>query len=109
MQPIIVVLLVVLTTLSTFLSESLYSLPFLGFAPIPLGIVEIGNILLVILTTVVNALSMKEIKGGFWGTFLLNLGLLLIVSGGAWIATYRLIGIVLGQLPGIEFFPMPGA
>jgi len=109
MQPIIVVLLVVLTTLSTFLSESLYSLPFLGFAPIPLGIVEIGNILLVILTTVVNALSMKEIKGGFWGTFLLNLGLLLILSGGAWIATHRLIGIVLGQLPGIEFFPMPGA
>jgi len=109
MQPIIVVLLVVLTTLSTFLSESLYSLPFLGFAPIPLGIVEIGNVLLVILTTVINALSMKEIKGGFWGTFLLNLGLLLILSGGAWIATHKLIEMMLGQLPGIQMFPMPGA
>ena len=109
MQPIIVVLLVILTTLSTFLSESLYSLPFLGFAPIPLRVVEIGNVLLVILTSIINALSMKEIKGGFWGTFLLNLGLLLILSGGAWIATHKLAEIMLGQLPGIEYFPIPGA
>jgi archaellum biogenesis protein FlaJ (TadC family) len=108
MQPIVVVLLVILTTLSTYLSGSLHSLPFLGFAPIPLEVVEIGNILLIIVTAIINALSMKEIKGGFWGTFLLNLGLLFILSGGAWIATHQLAEMMLGQLPGIEFFPIPG-
>ena len=106
-QPVIVVLLVVLTTLASFLSESLFSLPFLGFAPVPLEVVQTGNIILLILTAIINALSLKELKGGFWGTFLLNLGLLLILSGGAWIATQELIGVALGQLPGIEMFPMP--
>jgi archaellum biogenesis protein FlaJ (TadC family) len=86
----------------------LHSLPLLGFAPIPLGVVEIGNVLLIIVTAIINALSMKEIKGGFWGTFLLNLGLLFILSGGAWIATHHLAEMMLGQLPGIEFFPIPG-
>lgn len=107
-QPITVVLLVVLTTLSRFLSQYMSVMPAFGFAPVPMGVVEIGNVILVILTTILNALALKEMKGSFLGTFLLNLGLLLILSGAAWIATTELVDMMLGQLPSLEF-PIPTA
>jgi len=102
------VLLVVLTTLSRFLSQYMSVMPAFGFAPVPMGVVEIGNVILVMLTTILNALALKEMKGSFLGTFLLNLGLLLILSGAAWIATTELVDIMLGQLPSLEF-PIPTA
>jgi len=77
MQPMTVALLVVLRVLADFLSKSLVGLPYFGFSAIPIAVVDVGNILLVFTMAVVNALTVKEVMAGFWGTFFLNLGFLL--------------------------------
>jgi archaellum biogenesis protein FlaJ (TadC family) len=102
MQPITVVLLVVLLVLADFLSKSLVGLPYFGFNAIPMRVVEAGNIALIFIMAVVNALTAKEVSAGYWGTFFLNLGILLIVSGVAWMGAQIFVGNILGSLPGIE-------
>jgi len=102
MQPITVVLLVVLLVLADFLSKSLVGLPYFGFNAIPMGVVEAGNVALIFIMAVVNALTAKEVSAGYWGTFFLNLGILLIVSGVAWMGAQIFVGNILGSLPGIE-------
>jgi hypothetical protein len=47
-------------------------------------------------------LIVKEVSAGYWGTFLLNFGILLVLSGVTWMAGRVLIQGVLGSMPSIE-------
>ena len=102
MQPLTVVLLVVMQVLAGFMSQYLINLPYFGFNAIPIPLIEAGNIALVFIMAVVNALTIKEVSAGYWGTFLLNLGILLIVSGVTWMAAHTFVEIALGSMPSIE-------
>ncbi|MBS7636475.1 hypothetical protein KEJ37_03920 [Candidatus Bathyarchaeota archaeon] len=102
MQPLTVALLVVMQVLAGFMSQYLINLPYFGFNAIPIPLIEAGNIALVFIMAVVNALTIKEVSAGYWGTFLLNFGILLIVSGMTWIAAHIFIEIALGSMPSIE-------
>lgn len=102
MQPMTVVLLIVLRVLAEFLCTSLVDIPYFGFNEIPIPVVEAGNISLILLMAVVNALTAKEVSAGYWGTFLINLGILLIISGIVWMAAEIFVEVALGSLPGIE-------
>jgi archaellum biogenesis protein FlaJ (TadC family) len=102
MQLMTVVLLVVLRVLADFLSRSLVGLPYFGFNAIPIEVVEAGNIALIFIMAVVNALTVKEVSAGYWGTFFLNLGVLLILSGITWMGAQIFIRMIFGSLPTIE-------
>jgi archaellum biogenesis protein FlaJ (TadC family) len=102
MQPLTVVLLVVLEVLAGFMSQYLINLPYFGFNSIPMIVIETGNIIVVFVMAVVNALIVKEVSAGYWGTFLLNFGILLVLSGVTWMAGRVLIQGVLGSMPSIE-------
>jgi len=102
MQPITVALLVVLRVLADFLTGSLVGLPYFGFQPIPIPIIEAGNLMIVLIMAVMNALTVKEVTAGFWGTFLLNLGILLIISGITWMIGNYFVQTILGSLPAVE-------
>jgi len=102
MQPLTVVLLVVMQVLADFMSKYLVNLPYFGFNEIPIPLVEAGNIALIFIMAFVNALTIKEVSAGYWGTFFLNLGILLIASGVTWIAARILIEFALGTMPSIE-------
>lgn len=102
MQPLTVVLLVVMQVLADFMSKYLVNLPYFGFNSIPIPLVEAGNITLVFIMAVVNALTIKEVSAGYWGTFFLNLGILLIASGVTWLAAHILIEFALGTMPSLE-------
>ena len=102
MQPLTVVLLVVLRVLSDFLSKTLVGIPYFGFGQIPVAVIEVGNLALIFLMAVVNALTVKEVSAGHWGTFFLNLGILLILSGITWIAAQIVIEAILGSFPTIQ-------
>ncbi len=102
MQPLTVVLLVVLEVLAGFMSQYLINLPYFGFNSIPMGVIEMGNIIVVFAMAVVNALIVKEVSAGYWGTFFLNFGMLLVISGFTWMAGRVLIQSVLGSMPSIE-------
>jgi len=102
LQPITVSLLVILTTLCGYFSKYLTSLPFFTFGQIPIGVIEMGNIFIILFMTVMNSLGVKDAKGGFWGTTLLYAGILLILSGAAWLAIDVMMNLTLGQLPMIE-------
>lgn len=102
MQPMTVVLLTILDVLTGFLNECLVPLPYFGFNELPIVAIEAGNIALIFLMAFVNALTIKEVSAGYWGTFFLNLGILLILSGVTWMAAQIFIGNILGSLPSIE-------
>lgn len=102
MQPLTVALLVILQVLAEFMSSYLVNLPYFGFNAIPIPIIEMGNIILVFIMSIVNALTIKEVSAGYWGTFFLNLGIFLILSGITWMATGILIQFALGSMPSIE-------
>lgn len=102
MQPMTVVLLVILEVLAGFMSQYLINLPYFGFNEIPMEIIEAGNIIVVFVMAVVNALIVKEVSAGYWGTFFLNFGLLLILSGFTWMIGRVMIQNVLGSMPSIE-------
>jgi len=102
MQPLTVVLLVILEVLAGFMSQYLINLPYFGFNDIPMVVIEAGNIVVVFIMAVVNALIVKEVSAGYWGTFFLNLGVLLVISGVTWIVGRVLIQSVLGTMPSIE-------
>ena len=107
MQPITVALLVLLTFLSNYFSSTLASLPFFEFGAIPIGLLEIGNIIIVIFISILNAIALKEIGGGFWGTFFLNFGIIMMLNGATWIGTDMLIDMVFKKMmPGVgEIIP----
>ncbi len=102
MQPMAVVLLVVLEVLAGFMSQYLINLPYFGFNSIPMIVIETGNIIVVFVMAVVNALIVKEVSAGYWGTFFLNFGILLVLSGVTWMVGRVLIQSVLGSMPSIE-------
>jgi len=105
LQPITVALLVILTYLCQFFSLNLTSLPYFTFGEIPVAIIEMGNVFLILFITALNAFALKEAKGGFWGSSLLYVGILLILSGAAWISAEKLMDIAFGQvLKGFEEF-----
>ena len=84
LQPVTVALLVILTYLCRFFSQSLVSLPYFTFGEIPVSVIQTGNVFMILFVTTLNALALREAEGGFWGTSLLYIGLLLILSGAAW-------------------------
>ena len=98
MQPITVALLVLLTFLSDYFSRTLTSLPFFEFGAIPMDLLQLGNVIIVILLSILNALALKEIGGGFWGTFFLNFGIIMVLNGATWIGTKMLIDIVFNKM-----------
>ncbi len=105
-QPLTVVLLTVLEVLATFMSTYLVGLSSFGFTTMPLTLIVVGNTVVIFVMAVVNALTVKTVSGAYWGTFLLNLGILLIISGVAWIVSHTLIETALSAMPALEV-PMP--
>ena len=103
LQPVTVALLVILTYLCRFFSQSLVSLPYFTFGEIPVSVIQTGNALMILFVTTLNALALREAEGGFWGTSLLYIGLLLILSGASWFAGEKLMDVTFGQvLKGFE-------
>jgi len=102
MQCMSVVLLIVLKVMGGFLSSTLVNLPYFALNALPMNLIEIGNVVLITTMAVVNALIVKETSSGYWGTFLLNLALLFVLSGIAWVASEMFISAVLKSMPTIE-------
>ena len=98
LQPITVALLVILGNLCRLFSSMLVSIPYFEFGQVPLDIINLGNIILIMLITVLNSLAIMEARGGFWGTSLLYAGLLFLISGGVWIGSELLVEQMFGQL-----------
>ena len=96
LQPITVVLLTVLTFMSKYFNSTLTSVPYFTFGTIPTVVINIGNVFMILLTTILNALTLKEARGGFWGSSLLYIGLLLILSGAAWIGAQAMMNLTFG-------------
>ena len=105
-QPLIVVLLTVLEVLAVFMSQYMSGVSFFGFNAMPIALIVIGNAVLVFVMAVVNALTVKAVSGGYWGTFFLNLGILLVISGVAWIASHSLVESALNSMPSLQL-PVP--
>ena len=102
MQVLTTVLLVVLRVLSEFLSASLVGLPYFGFNEIPIVVIEVGNLALVLMMAIMNALIVKEASAGYWGTFFFNLAILLILSGVGWIVADLFVRAALGSMPTVD-------
>jgi archaellum biogenesis protein FlaJ (TadC family) len=103
-QPLIVVLLTVLEVLAVFMSQyltGLSGLSFLAFNSMPIALIQIGNTVIILVMAIVNALTVKAVSGGYWGTFFLNLGILLAISGAAGIASHMLIEGALSAMPSL--------
>jgi len=91
MQPLIVILLVLLTSVLELFSTSLINLPFFTFGEIPVSFIELGNVVVVLLLTFLNALSIGSVRGGYWGAILLYAGVLLLLSAASWFFTKEFI------------------
>ena len=103
LHPVTVALLVILTYLCRFFSQSMVSLPYFSFGEMPVSTIHIGNALMILFITTLNALALREAEGGFWGTSLLYIGLLLILSGISWFVGEKLMDVMFGQtLKGFE-------
>jgi archaellum biogenesis protein FlaJ (TadC family) len=96
LQPITVALLTVLTFMTKFFSQTLASVPYFTFGTIPIGVINMGNVFIILLTTILNALTLKEARGGFWGTSFMYAGILLLMSGAAWIGAQTLMNLTFG-------------
>lgn len=101
-QPLTVVLLAVLEALAVFMSQYLTGLPYFGFSAMPIEVIKIGNVIVVFVMALVNALTVKAVSAGYWGTFFLNLGILLIISGATWMAAQVLIQGALGSITSLQ-------
>lgn len=102
MQPMTVILLVVLEVLAGFMSQYLLNLSYFSFNEIPMVVIQVGNIVVVFVMALCNALIVKEVSAGYWGTFLLNFGVLLVLSGVTWIVGSVFIESALGSMPSLE-------
>ncbi len=100
LQPIVVALLVILTTLAAFFSQTITQLPYFEWGNIPVLIVKYGVMGVIIAIAVLNSLSINLVRGGFRGTSLLYAGILLLESGFAWIGASKLMDTLLGQFAG---------
>lgn len=95
-QPITVALLTILTFMTKYFSQTLTSVPYFTFGTIPTSVINMGNVFIIVLTTVLNALTLKEARGGFWGTSFMYAGILLLLSGAAWIGAQTLMNVTFG-------------
>ncbi|MCW4002329.1 MAG: hypothetical protein NWE95_00220 [Candidatus Bathyarchaeota archaeon] len=100
-QPLIVVLLTVLEVLAIFMSQYLTGLSYFGFNVLPITLIQISNTVVIFIMAIMNALTVKAVSGGYWGTFFLNLGILLTISGIASIASHTLIQGALNSMPSL--------
>jgi len=98
LQPITVALLVILTHLCRFFFQSLTSLPFFTFGEIPISVIEVGNLFMVLFITCLNALTLKEVQGGFWGTSLLYISILLFLSAVGWVCAENVMEFAFGRI-----------
>ena len=97
LQPITVALLTSLTFLTAFFSRTLTSVPqIFTFGAIPTEIIEIGNVFMILLTIALNSLTLKEARGGFWGTTFMYASILLLLSGAAWIGANIIMDLSFG-------------
>lgn len=101
-QPMIVVLLSVLEVVAVFMNQYLTGISYVGFHELPLAVIQVGNVVIIFVTAVVNALTVKTVSGGYWGTFFLNLGILLAISGGVAIAAQMLIQGAFSAMPALD-------
>ena len=97
LQPITVALLVILTSLAAFFSQTITKLPFFELGHIPVPLVKYGTMIIIIAVAILNSLSINIVRGGFTGTSLLYAGVLLIESGVAWIGASKLMDMLLSQ------------
>lgn len=95
-QPITVALLTIITFMTKYFSQTLTSVPYFAFGTIPTDVINIGNVFIILLTTILNSLTLKEARGGFWGTSLMYAGILLLLSGAAWIGAQTLMNVTFG-------------
>jgi archaellum biogenesis protein FlaJ (TadC family) len=106
MQPLIVTMLILMTSLLKFFSAALINLPFFTFGEVPISFIELGNVVNVIILTVLNALAVGSARGGFWGTILMYSGVLMILSAGSWFLTERLITPYISEMFGtVQWIP----
>ncbi|MBC7112730.1 MAG: hypothetical protein H5T34_01690 [Candidatus Methanomethyliales bacterium] len=98
LQPITVALLIILGNLCRVFASMFVSLPYFEFGTVPLNIINTGNVVFILLITILNSLAIMEARGGFWGSSLLYAGLLFLVSGGVWIGAEYLVEQMFGQL-----------
>jgi archaellum biogenesis protein FlaJ (TadC family) len=96
LQPITVALLTILTFMTKYFSQTLTSVPYFTFGTIPTDVINVGNVFIILLITILNSLTLKEARGGFWGTSLMYAGILLLLSGAAWIGAQALMNISFG-------------
>jgi len=96
LQPITVALLTILTFMTKYFSQTLTSVPYFTFGTIPTDVINMGNVFMIVLITVLNSLTLKEARGGFWGSSLMYAGILLILSGAAWIAAQTMMNVAFG-------------
>jgi len=96
LQPLTVALLTVLTFMTKYFSQTLTSVPYFTFGTIPTGVINMGNVFIILLTTILNALTLKEARGGFWGTSFMYAGILLLLSGATWIGAQTLMNVTFG-------------
>jgi archaellum biogenesis protein FlaJ (TadC family) len=97
LQPITVALLTILTFMTRFFSQTLTSVPYFTFGSIPINVINIGNVIIITLTVILNSLTLKEVRGAFWGTTLMYAGILLLLSGAAWIGAQTLMNVSFGR------------
>jgi len=96
LQPITVALLTILTFMCKFFSQTLTSVPYFTWGTIPNGVINMGNVFMIVLITILNSLTLKEARGGFWGSSLMYAGILLILSGAAWIGAQTMMNVTFG-------------
>ena len=104
-QPLVVVLLTVLEVLAVFMSQYLAGtsgVSTFSFNTMPVWLIQIGNMIIIFVMAIVNAWTVKAVSGGYWGTFFLNLGILLAISGVAGIVSKELIESVFNAMPSLN-------
>lgn len=91
MQPLIVIIMVLLTSILEFFSALLINIPFFTFGEIPAFFIKAANAAIVLLLSFLNSVSISEARGGYRGAALLYFGSLLIISAFSWFLAERLI------------------
>lgn len=105
-QPLIVILMVLLTSVLNFFSSSLISIPFFTFGEVPMEFVNAANTVTILLLSLLNSLSISDARGGYWGAALLYAGVLLLASATSWLLIERFIGEFFTSIP-LSLLEMP--
>lgn len=98
MQPLVVILIVLLTNVLGFFSTSIANIPFFTFGEVPLEFMSAANALMVLILAFLNSLSISDARGGYWGASLLYAGILLFMSAASWYFTDQFITAYFSRL-----------